>query len=47
MVEEQAQSILALLSRPPANRFFILTDPELFVARIITPNIETLVKDVP
>jgi DnaJ-domain-containing protein 1 len=43
MSEDQAEAALALLSVPPASRFFDLTDPPGLIARVLSPGLETLV----
>ena len=40
--EEQADSLLPLLSRPPASHFFDVTDPGRLIARVRGPNLTAL-----
>ena len=42
--EWEAASVLALLSLGPAGQFFVITDPEAFIARVRGPSIESLVQ---
>ena len=42
---DQAQSILAMLTRKPASHFFDITDPLAFIARIGAPNLHRLVEE--
>jgi hypothetical protein len=42
--EELVTNALALLYRPPASRFFDVTDPEGLIARVCAPNIQTLIE---
>ena len=43
--DEDIEACLGLLTRPPASYFFDLNDPDNLVARVRTPNIETLVTE--
>src|SRR5215470_12865298 len=41
--DEMIAGVLSLLNRAPARYFFDITDPDALIARIISPNIETLI----
>ena len=45
--QAQIDSILSLLSKPPARLFFDVTDPEGLIARIEAPSIHRLLDDEP
>lgn len=40
--ERTVDAVLALLSTPPASRFFDVTDPDGLIARVLSPRIEEL-----
>ena len=42
--DELVATVLVLLSRPPASRFFDVTDPEGLIARVCAPNIQALIE---
>lgn len=43
----QVESVLGMLSRPPASHFFDLTDPEGLIARINGPSLHALLQEEP
>lgn len=43
--DKQVESVLALLAKPPASHFLVLTDPAALIARVRAPNLEWLVME--
>ena len=41
--EWEAAAVMSALSQGPASKFFVITDPEAFIARVRGPSVESLV----